>query len=115
MPKNKHTQALLDEVKSPTHADRATGEKAVLAFLPTLTKLAQQAAEEMALTQTADMAEADEDLRARFELYRQTAGAQLRICGEIERHTRDLVTTLRQRERYDAEIREAARQQGYKP
>lgn len=113
MPKNKHTQALLDGVRTPQHASRKDGEKAIIAFLPVLAKLNQQASEEMVLAQTAEIAELDDELRGSFELYLQTAAAQKRICGELERHLRDLITTLRQRERYDAEIRPKAQKRGY--
>lgn len=110
---NQHSQKLLSEIKSPTHAGRKEGEAAILAFLPVLSQLAHQAAEERALVQLAEISEEDDELRSRFELYAQTAGAQQGICTKIEKEVRDLMTTLRQRERYDADIRPVAVAKGY--
>jgi hypothetical protein len=112
--KSTHTQALFDELKTPKHACRVDAEDAVLAFFPILTKLSQQASEDVSLAQTAEIAETDEELRGKLELFIQTAGAQKRIVSELEKHLRDLVATLRQRDRYDQLVRPVAKARGYK-
>lgn len=110
---NPHTQALLDEVRAPKHARKKDVDLAIVALIPTLAKVSQEAAEIQLLAQLAEVAEDDPEVRGRLDQYVRKATSLQRLCREIEKSTRDLLTCFRNLQDADTEIRAKAKDAGY--
>lgn len=113
MATNTSTQALLDELASPSSATTTAVETMMLALLADLEAPKSQAARYGTLVGLALMAEADANLTARMELYRQTALAMQDRLARFDALTQEIVAIFRQMDRYDSEIRPAAGEAGY--
>lgn len=113
MATNTSTQALLDEVKSPTLASTTAAESAMIGLLSDLTALQSQSARYGSLAGLALMAEEDAGLAAQMELYRQTALAMQDRLARLDALAQEVVNIFRQMARYDADIRPVAGAAGY--
>lgn len=106
-------QALLDELKVPTHATTTAAESSMLNLLSSLDALKNQGTRYGNLVGPALVAETDAELRSRLELYRQTALAMQDRLAQMDALANEVVAIFRQMDRYDSEIRPVAVGAGY--
>lgn len=93
---NEHTQAFLDEVRSPKHLAAGQLEAAVAATLPTIQALRVQVAEWKALGQMSEMAEESPELRGNMGALHQQVAVADRVAADLERAIQELARLRRQ-------------------
>ena len=109
----KETQDFIDEIETPSfyrHSQRLTMLKALSRALGAD---GQQVAKLRGLLQDAEMAEADDSLRGRFEMLSQALGAMQRQQGKIAEEARRLHSTSRAIADQWVEFKAAAADVGY--
>ncbi|MCA1571291.1 MAG: hypothetical protein LC798_13425 [Chloroflexi bacterium] len=95
-PLNEHTQALLDELASPSVVGLPDAQREIVDALDALERVDAQCARLDALFRRAQLSEERGAVRGQFEMGRQTVGAMRRIVADWKRATDDLVLTFDQ-------------------
>ncbi len=98
------TQALIDELQTPSICSSADALAAFLGFLPTLGEIGEQHDRVLRLARMAQIGESDDEVRGQFEPIIQTYGALMRQRQDLDRCVGVLIETLRQAERVGAEV-----------